>query len=74
MQSSTEVVADGPTAMAQKHAGEAITSQVLHDITEGEKNVTHQARPIASGPTAVAQSELAKSQQKPSVDCDSNTA
>jgi len=50
--------------MAQKHVGEAINSEVLHDITEGEKKVTHQARPVAGGPTAVAQSEVAKSQQE----------
>lgn len=47
--------------MAQKHAGEDLRGQnVLHDITEGEKKVTHQPRPVAGGPTAVAQSEIAK--------------
>ncbi|KAH8708522.1 hypothetical protein GQ44DRAFT_752721 [Phaeosphaeriaceae sp. PMI808] len=30
----------GPTAKAQQHAGERITSEVLRDITKGEKEVT----------------------------------
>ncbi|KAK7963543.1 hypothetical protein PG988_010517 [Apiospora saccharicola] len=30
-------VKGGPTAQAQKHAKEPITSEALHDITEGEK-------------------------------------
>jgi len=70
---------DGPTAMTHNHAGEGLNAQnVLHDITEGEKNITYkasdtiaqcrnetdpavrQARPIAGGPTAIAQSTLAK--------------
>ncbi|KAI0968497.1 hypothetical protein F4678DRAFT_464562 [Xylaria arbuscula] len=50
----------GPTAMAQKHAGEPISSQNLHDITEGEKKITGGER-IKGGPTATAQSELGKS-------------
>lgn len=58
--STSDLVAGGPTAMAQKHSGENIDSKVLHDITEGEKHVTHQARPIAGGPTAVVQSHMAK--------------
>ncbi|KAF1958226.1 hypothetical protein CC80DRAFT_490831 [Byssothecium circinans] len=55
-------VKGGPTANAQKHAGEGITSQALHDITEGEKKVTGGER-VKGGPTAAAQSELAKSRQ-----------
>ncbi|KAF3915533.1 hypothetical protein ABW21_db0204029 [Orbilia brochopaga] len=56
-------VAGGPTARAQQHAGEAITSSVLHDITEGEKVVMMDGSgPVKGGPTAVAQSELAKTQ------------
>lgn len=50
----------GPTARAQQHAGEPITSQALHDITEGEKKVTGGER-VKGGPTAAAQSGLAKS-------------
>lgn len=50
----------GPTAKAQQHSGEPITSQVLHDITEGEKKITGGER-VKGGPTSAAQSELAKS-------------
>jgi hypothetical protein len=32
-----EPVKGGPTAMAQKHVGQNLTAQVVHDITEGEK-------------------------------------
>lgn len=53
-------VEGGPTAQAQKHTGEPINSQVLHDITEGEKKITDNA-PVKGGPTAAAQSELGKS-------------
>jgi hypothetical protein len=34
---SDEPVKGGPTAMAQKHVGQNLTAQVVHDITEGEK-------------------------------------
>lgn len=50
----------GPTAKAQQHSGEPITSGALHDITEGEKKVTGGER-LKGGPTATAQSELGKS-------------
>ena len=50
----------GPTAQAQKHVGESIGSENLHDITEGEKKVTGGER-VKGGPTAAAQSELGKS-------------
>lgn len=50
----------GPTAQAQSHAKEPITSEALHDITEGEKKVTGGDR-VKGGPTSAAQSELAKS-------------
>jgi hypothetical protein len=50
----------GPTARAQQHAGEPITSQALHDITEGEKEVSGGER-VRGGPTSVAQSEFGKS-------------
>jgi hypothetical protein len=55
-------VRQGPTAKAQQHAGEPITSQALHDITEGEKKITGGER-VKGGPTSTAQSELAKSRQ-----------
>lgn len=54
-----EPIAGGPTAQAQKHAGEPINSQTLHDITEGEKKVAGDR--VKGGPTATAQSELSKS-------------
>lgn len=50
----------GPSAKAQQHANEPITSQALHDITEGEKMITGGER-IKGGPTSAAQSELGKS-------------
>lgn len=50
----------GPTAQAQKHAGEPINSDNLHDITEGEKKITGGER-VKGGLTATAQSELGKS-------------
>ena len=50
----------GPTAKAQQHAGEPITPQALHDITEGEKKITGGER-IKGGPTSTAQSEREKS-------------
>jgi hypothetical protein len=53
-------VQDGPTAQAQRHAGEQISSEALHDITEGEKSVTGGER-VKGGPTSVAQSELGRS-------------
>ncbi|KAH7402268.1 hypothetical protein DE146DRAFT_652889 [Phaeosphaeria sp. MPI-PUGE-AT-0046c] len=52
-------VKGGPTARAQQHAGETITSEALHDITEGEKKVAGER--VKGGPTSVAQSELGKS-------------
>jgi len=53
-------VKDGPTAQAQKHAGQPITSEVLHDITEGEKVISGNDRPAKGGPTSIAQSEVGK--------------
>jgi hypothetical protein len=55
-------VKGGPTAKAQSHANEPITSEALHDITEGEKKITSGER-IKGGPTSTAQSELAKSRK-----------
>jgi hypothetical protein len=54
-------VKGGPTAQAQKHANEPISSAILHDITEAEKKVAGDR--VKGGPTATAQSELAKSRQ-----------
>lgn len=55
-------VRGGPTAQAQKHANEPITSEALRDITEGEKKITGGER-VKGGPTSKAQSELGKSRQ-----------
>lgn len=57
-------VKGGPTAQAQKHANEPITSQTLHDITEGEKKITGGER-VKGGPTSTAQSILSKVIQPP---------
>lgn len=48
-------VKGGPTAQAQKHAGEPLSGNVISDITQGEKKVTDGGR-VAGGPTATAQS------------------
>ena len=55
-------VKGGPTAQAQKHVHEPITSKALHDITEGEKKITGGER-VKGGPTATAQSELSRSRE-----------
>ena len=60
---SDEPIKDGPTAQAQKHAGQPTTSESLHDITEGEKKITGKQQPVAGGPTATAQRELARSRR-----------
>jgi hypothetical protein len=52
-------VRGGSTAQAQRHAGQPINSQTLHDITKGEKEITGGER-IKGGPTAEAQSILTK--------------
>ena len=49
----------GSTAKAQQHAREPITSQALHDITDGEKKFVGER--AKGGPTSTAQSESAKS-------------
>ena len=56
-------VKGGPTAKAQQHSGEPITSQALHDITDGEKKITGGER-VKGGPTSAAQSALGKSRQQ----------
>ena len=53
-------VAGGPTAQAQRHTGDPITSEVLHDITAGEKDITGGER-VKGGPTSTAQSDLGQS-------------
>jgi hypothetical protein len=53
-------ITDGPTARAQKHVGQQLTSQVIHEITEAEKAITGSSGPTKGGPTAVAQGILTK--------------
>ena len=48
-------VKGGPTAQAQKHAGEDLNSAVISDITAGEKEITGGER-VKGGPTSAAQS------------------
>ncbi|KAL0567945.1 hypothetical protein V5O48_014041, partial [Marasmius crinis-equi] len=50
-------VRGGPTAQAQKHVGEELNSQNLHDIHIGEQKVTGMTGegPVKGGPTATAQ-------------------
>jgi hypothetical protein len=52
-------VKGGSTAQAQRHAGEQIKSNTLHDITEGEKKITNGER-VRGWPTSIAQSVLSK--------------
>lgn len=54
-------VKGGPTAQAQKHANQPLTSEVIHDITKGEEKITGDPNPTQSGPTSTAQSILTKS-------------
>lgn len=53
-------IGGGLAAQAQKHTGEQINSNNLHDITEGEKKIAGGER-LKGDPTSTAQSELAKS-------------
>lgn len=57
---SDEPAQGGPTAQAQKHAGQPLNRQTIHDITEGEKVITGSDEPMKGGPTAAAQSILTK--------------
>lgn len=49
-------VKGGPTAQAQKHAGETVNADNISDITQGEKKITGEGAPVAKGPAAMAQS------------------
>ncbi|KAK6072214.1 hypothetical protein SCUP515_07546 [Seiridium cupressi] len=48
-------VPDGPTAQAQRHAGQPLTSAVISDIMQGEQLITGLNGPIAGGPAAYVQ-------------------
>ncbi len=58
---SDDPAKNGPTAQAQKHAGEPLNSATISAITQGEKNVIGDR--VKGGPTATAQSILTKSNQ-----------
>ena len=51
-------ITDGPTARAQKHVGQQLTSQIIAEITEAEKAITGSNGPTKGGPTALAQKIL----------------
>ncbi|KAJ4337940.1 hypothetical protein N0V87_004287 [Didymella glomerata] len=51
-------ITDGPTARAQKHVGQQLTSQIISEITDAENAITGSAQPTKGGPTSVAQSIL----------------
>lgn len=60
---SDRPVKGGPTAQAQKHAGEKVTGSAVSDITQGERKITGQDAPLQGGPAATAQSHLAQVRQ-----------
>lgn len=51
-------VEDGPTAQAQKHAGQPLTSAIVSEIMQGEQLLTGLKGPIAGGPAAYVQKLL----------------
>ena len=55
-------VKGGPTARAQAHANQNIDSEVLSDVTSGEKKIAGDR--VKGGPTSTLQSELAQSRQQ----------
>jgi hypothetical protein len=55
---SERPVKGGPTAQAQKHAGETISSSAVSDIAQGERKITGEPTPVQGGPAATAQSHL----------------
>ena len=50
----------GPTAQAQSHVGQELTSQVVHDITLGQRKFTGLDGPVQGGLTSVTQHILAQ--------------
>jgi hypothetical protein len=55
---SNQPTPGGPTAQAQKHAGEPLSGEVVSDITQGEKAITGRDGAVKGGPSAFVQSEL----------------
>lgn len=48
-------VADGPTAHAQKYAGQPLTQAIISDIMKSEQTLTGLTGPISGGPAALLQ-------------------
>lgn len=48
-------VADGPTAQAQKYAGQQLTQAIISDIMKGEQTLTGLNGPISGGPASLVQ-------------------
>lgn len=55
-----QIAQDGPTATAQSHQGELLTSHVVSDIAKGESNLHPGQSTQAGGPAAIAQSMAAR--------------
>lgn len=54
-------VKGGPTAQAQKHAGDKLSDgHVVSDIAKGEENITHHGGPVPDGPGAFAAGEATR--------------
>ncbi len=58
-------VKGGPTAQAQKHANQPLSSEVVRDITKGEEKITGNPHPMEGGPTSTAQSILTNVRSRP---------
>ena len=48
-------VTGGPTAQAQKHAGQQLTQAIISDIMKGEQTLTGLNGPISGGPASLVQ-------------------
>lgn len=51
-------VKGGPTAQAQKHVNQPLSSEVVSDITKGEEKITGNPNPKEGGPASTVQSIL----------------
>ncbi|POS73022.1 hypothetical protein DHEL01_v208585 [Diaporthe helianthi] len=58
-------VKGGPTAQAQRHVHDKISSgSVVSDIAKGEEAITQNGAPVAGGPAAAAQSQAAQARNE----------
>lgn len=61
-------VKGGPTAQAQKHAGDKINDpNVVSDIVKGEDNITHLGGSVDGGPGSFAMSEATQARNEVSL-------